>query len=106
MMRMRTVQVICAAAACAMLSEVMLAAAPSPQSKPRGTSGRRSTPARRAPVHKAAALLCGDYVGFQVLLDHKGFSPGQIDGRPGPNFSHAIAALQTANKLNATGQPD
>ncbi len=52
------------------------------------------------------ALPCGDLVGFQVLLDREGFSPGQIDGKTGANFSHALAALQTAKKVQSTGQPD
>jgi lipoprotein-anchoring transpeptidase ErfK/SrfK len=66
---------------------------------------RRPAPAaRHAPPR--AALPCGDLLGFQVLLDRQGFSPGQIDGKRGANFSHALTAMQTANKLTATGQPD
>ena len=55
---------------------------------------------------KPAPLPCGDLVGFQVLLDRQGFSPGQIDGRPGANVSHALAALQSARGLPSSGQPD
>ena len=61
------------------------------------------------PVHRAApsvALPCGNLVGFQVLLDRQGFSPGQIDGKMGANFLHALSALQTAKKLQSTGRPD
>ena len=39
------------------------------------------------------ALPCGDYISFQVLLDRQGFSSGQIDGRPGNNFTHALSDL-------------
>jgi len=59
---------------------------------------------RRPP--EPAALPCGNLVGFQVLLDRQGFSPGQIDGRPGANFSHALAALQSARGLPSSGRPD
>ena len=52
---------------------------------------------------KQAAPACGDLLGFQVLLDRQGFSPGQIDGQPGPNFSHALAALQSAKGLKQSG---
>lgn len=52
------------------------------------------------------ALECGDYLGFQVLLDNQGFSVGQIDGKPGANFSHALGALQPTRKLPASGEPD
>ncbi len=65
---------------------------------------RPARPARRTPA--PAALRCGDLVSFQVLLDRQGFSPGQIDGRTGANFSHALAALQTAKSLQSTGKPD
>jgi lipoprotein-anchoring transpeptidase ErfK/SrfK len=54
----------------------------------------------------AGALPCGDWLGFQVLLDRQGFSPGQIDGKAGVNVGHALAAMQSANKLPSTGKPD
>lgn len=53
-----------------------------------------------------APLPCGDLVGFQVLLDRQGFSPGQIDGLPGANFSHALAAMLSARGLPSGGPPD
>jgi lipoprotein-anchoring transpeptidase ErfK/SrfK len=54
----------------------------------------------------AVPLPCGDYLSFQVLLDRQGFSPGEIDGKPGDNFTHAIAALQQTHQLPATTKPD
>jgi len=45
-------------------------------------------------------------MAFQVLLDRQGFSPGQIDGKGGPNFAHAVAAFQTAHAIAVTPQPD
>jgi lipoprotein-anchoring transpeptidase ErfK/SrfK len=69
-----------------------------------------AAPPRKARPRLAAAavpaLPCGDYLSFQVLLDRQGFSTGQIDGKPGINFTHAISAAQAARKLNATGQAD
>jgi len=65
---------------------------------------KRPAPKPRNPP--AAKLECGDLVGFQVLLDRQGFSTGQIDGKPGANFSHALSALQAAKKLPASAQPD
>ncbi len=38
-----------------------------------------------------------------MLLDRQGFSPGQIDGQPGDNFAHALAAFQIANRMSASG---
>ena len=72
-----------------------------------------SSPPRRAhkpvPVHKPTApppLPCGDYLSFQVLLDREGFSPGEIDGRPGDNFTHTIIAFQQSKQVPLTTQPD
>jgi len=80
-------------------------AAPSAQ-----TRARRKAVPRRPPARSTAPspprLDCGDYVGFQVLLDREGFSPGQIDGRPGVNFSHALAAFQQAHGVEPSGNPD
>jgi lipoprotein-anchoring transpeptidase ErfK/SrfK len=93
-MSKRTAQLALALAACGALHATASAA---PQKRP-------VHPARRTPPPQA--LPCGDLVGFQVLLDRQGFSPGQIDGRPGANFSHALAALQTARTLQSNGEPD
>lgn len=62
--------------------------------------------ARKKRPSKPAPLPCGDLVGFQVQLDRQGFSPGQIDGQPGPTFSGALAALRSAKGLPASRGPD
>jgi lipoprotein-anchoring transpeptidase ErfK/SrfK len=60
----------------------------------------------RAPAAAAATLPCGDALAFQVLLDRKGFSPGEIDGRMGTNTKRALGAFQEANKLRPSGTAD
>jgi lipoprotein-anchoring transpeptidase ErfK/SrfK len=107
-MRLSTVQVL-AAVTCFALADGIPADAASPQragkSRPRATTGTRPA-AKRAAADKTPPLPCGDYLAFQVLMDHEGFSPGQIDGRPGSNFDHALTALQTARKIAGSGKPD
>ena len=67
---------------------------------------RHRGPHKRRAAQPTPSLPCGDYLAFQVLLDRQGFSSGQIDGRPGANFAHALAAFQASRKLIATTQPD
>ena len=71
------------------------------QARAKQRSGQKKGAARAA-----APLPCGDHMAFQVLLDRQGFSPGQIDGKPGANFAHALAAFQSAKKLTASPKPD
>jgi lipoprotein-anchoring transpeptidase ErfK/SrfK len=61
---------------------------------------------RTTPAPKPAPLPCGDLVGFQVLLDRQGFSPGQIDGMRGANLSHALAAMLSARGLPPSSPPN
>jgi lipoprotein-anchoring transpeptidase ErfK/SrfK len=68
--------------------------------------------AQRAPGKEEAQLKptagegCKDVLAFQVLLDRRGFSSGEIDGRIGNNTRRALAAFQQANNLPSTGTPD
>jgi lipoprotein-anchoring transpeptidase ErfK/SrfK len=43
---------------------------------------------------------------LQVRLDRAGFSPGEIDGKPGPVTRKALRAFQRSRQLPPTGQPD
>jgi len=54
-----------------------------------------------APTHRAGRSLT-----LQVLLDRKGFSPGEIDGGVGQNTRRAIEAFQVAHELDPSGRMD
>jgi lipoprotein-anchoring transpeptidase ErfK/SrfK len=74
----------------------------------RGTRGRHQPSGRRGPakIPSQPQLPCGDLVGFQVLLDRQGFSPGEIDNKSGDNLTHALTAAQAARQIATTGEPD
>jgi lipoprotein-anchoring transpeptidase ErfK/SrfK len=76
-----------------------------------GTAGLAQTPAGRSgaarPTPKGTAgVSLSDTLAIQVMLDRAGFSPGEIDGRPGSNSARAVTAFQRAMGLAESGQPD
>src|SRR5690349_11238878 len=60
---------------------------------------------RNAPT-PAPKLPCGDVLSFAVLMDRQGFSPGQIEISPTPNFYRAVAAVRAARNLPTGANPD
>jgi lipoprotein-anchoring transpeptidase ErfK/SrfK len=47
-----------------------------------------------------------EVLAAQIMLDRSGFSPGEIDGRAGPNFRKAVAAFQKSRGLRVSGSVD
>jgi lipoprotein-anchoring transpeptidase ErfK/SrfK len=55
---------------------------------------------------RTAPLPADMVLAAQVMLDAAGFSPGEIDGKAGANFSRAVAAYQQSRGLELSGQAD
>jgi lipoprotein-anchoring transpeptidase ErfK/SrfK len=80
-----------------------LAAAPAAQTRSHQRRPAQRTHPAKPLKNVRAPLECGDYAGFQVLLDRQGFSPGEIDGYPGANLSRALTAFQASRELAVSG---
>jgi lipoprotein-anchoring transpeptidase ErfK/SrfK len=53
---------------------------------------------------KVSGRIAPTMIKAQVLLDRARFSPGEIDGKSGENFSKALMAFTSHLGLNSTGQ--
>lgn len=63
-----------------------------------------STQAQEAP--SPAPPVVSEVLAAQVMLDRAGFSPGEIDGRKGQNFTRALTAFQRTHALAPSGEVD
>jgi putative peptidoglycan binding protein len=63
-------------------------------------------PATTAQPADTQAPVVNETLATQIMLDRIGFSPGEIDGRIGPNLKRALLAFQQANELPTSGRVD
>jgi lipoprotein-anchoring transpeptidase ErfK/SrfK len=71
----------------------------------RGQSRPRAKPSP-APRATRESIAASPELALQVALDRAGFSPGEIDGRPGAITKRALAAFQKERGLPQTAEPD
>jgi len=60
---------------------------------------------RRSPAESSTPII-SEVLAAQVMLDRSGFSPGEIDGKAGPNFQKALSAFQQSRGLSVSGLLD
>ena len=67
-----------------------------------------ATPAAAKPAAAAAPKsgIDENLLHVQVILDHLGFSPGMLDGKPGQSLTAALKGFQESRGLPITGQVD
>lgn len=72
------------------------------------TFGLDAAPVRKRPATRTRARNADNtaILDAQVRLARAHFSPGEIDGRPGDNYSRALRGFQQARQLPVTGQLD
>lgn len=68
------------------------------------TAQRQATPP--APQRLQPPQVDRDILHVQVILDHLGFGPGVLDGRPGLSLTNALKGFQESRGLAVTGQVD
>ena len=75
--------------------------------KPTTPKVAAKVPAKATPAPPAAKpAVDQDLLHVQVILDHLGFSPGMLDGKPGQSLTAALKGFQESRGLPTTGQPD
>jgi len=59
-----------------------------------------------SPRADTATPIISEVLAAQIMLDRSGFSPGEIDGKAGPNFQKALTAFQESRGLPTSGLLD
>jgi lipoprotein-anchoring transpeptidase ErfK/SrfK len=90
----------------AALAAGLSASACSPPTGPKPPPRKPTAPQVEAAWTAARAAPDPRLIRAEVLLGRARFSPGAIDGRPGENERHALAAFQAAHGLPITGDLD
>ena len=67
---------------------------------------RPAAPSPAATPAAAPGAIDRNILHVQVILDHLGFSPGMLDGKPGMSLTAALKGFQEARGLPITGTAD